>query len=470
MNKYVTGYEHQKYYPTFLKSLQDSLSVQDIELQFVLFSDNMKNVLNCRNIYSYNPLAYEKMTQEIVEFEAGRIETNYEFTIKQAWFPDIIQASKSQNTRRISVPSEELNDLNPLVKKFLFLEGLVKDNRYDILFSDGSPEVEMEFGRAIGLKLGIPIIKSYEGSFLGRTALLRNTKFGKYSFIESDIYPEVNADQADRYISNYIQKKAQPSYVGVKKNIYSESLWVKIQKKFKRDKINLIGSVLKIIIRALKNVWLTLESSVFKIMLYSKFNPDQPYLFFGLHLGLESTVVLRSQPYTNQISLIEMLSRVLPYGYKLYVREHPHWPKRFSYSYLKKANAFPNVKLLSPKHSIHEILTHAKGILVYNSNTGIESLFYDKPVLSFSDNLYYGHHPAVSQCSDLFELGEHLAKLINTKVSRKDTIQYVRKMLRSTVDMSLGSDYFISEEDANQKAEIISNMIAKSVEIVMRNE
>ena len=114
---------------------------------------------------------------------------------------------------------------------------------------------------------------------------------------------------------------------------------------------------------------------------------------------------LRSMPYVNQTALIEMLSRVLPYGYTLYVREHPHWPKTYPYSYLKKCKAYPNVRLLSPNISIHDVLRGSRGVIVYNSNTAIEALMHGKPVLSFASNLYYKLHPAVIHCTNLYGLG-----------------------------------------------------------------
>ena len=177
-------------------------------------------------------------------------------------------------------------------------------------------------------------------------------------------------------------------------------------------------------------------------------------------------MALRSMPYVNQTALIEILSRVLPYGYTLYVREHPHWPKTYPYSYLKKCKAYPNVKLLSPNISIHDVLKGSSGVIVYNSNTGVEALMHGKPVLSFASNLYYKLHPAVIHCTNLYGLGKKLSQLINIRVDRDDTLRYLQKMQSVSTNVLMKSETFLSEDDAKEKANQYSQLLIKGINIV----
>ena len=465
MNKYVIGERDQVYYPYFLKNLQDELKAKEFELHFVFFSDLMKDFILGDNNHFYNIDDFNGMTKNEIEKEAYRIEKEYAFTFKQAWFPDILQTSIKQNGRKISVPEKELNELKPLVEKFLYLEELIQSEKIDIIFSDVSPEVEMEFGRVIGLKNNIPVLKSYEGSFLGRLVLLKHKKFGKDQLIEAIINPDYSIEEAESFLNDYTENEGQPSYVGVPKLNHKISLLEKASVKLKNNGFGLIFYPFRVLYRVLYISYLWFESAVLKKILYDKFEPRKPYLFFGFHLNQESTMGLRSMPYVNQTVLIEMISRVLPYGHSLYVREHPHWPKTFPYSYLKKCKAFPNVKLLSPKHSIHDILKNSRGILVYNANTGIEALMHGKPVLSFASTIYFKHHPAVLYCDDLFQLGEKLIQLLKTSVKKEDTIVYLQKMHQVSVDYLLNSYYFNSEEDAKKKAISFADMLNTAIRI-----
>ena len=464
MNKYVTGDKDQAYYPYFLKYLQDELKGKDVELHFVFFSDLMKDCILGNNNHFYNATNIDDMSENEIQKEAQRIEKNYAFTFKQAWFPDILQTSKKQNGRRITVPEDELNALNSLVKKFLYLEKLVQSENINVIFSDVSPEVEMEFGRAIGLKKRIPVLKSYEGSFLGRLVLLKHKKFAQDELVEVVINSDYSTEDAEKFLDDYTKNEGQPSYVGVQKLSHKMSLLEKALVKLKNNGFGIIFYPFRVLYRILYISWLWFESTVLKKMIYDKFEPNRPYLFFGFHLNQESTMGLRSMPFVNQTALIEMLSRVLPYGYTLYVREHPHWPKTFPYSYLKRCKTYPNVKLLSPKHSIHNILKNSNGVLVYNANTGVEALMHGKPVLSFASNIYYEHHPSVIHCTNLYELGEKLTKLINTKVKEVDTIKYVQKLSKSSLDFNIGAALFLSKEDAKVKAVKFAQLMNQSIQ------
>jgi len=451
MNKYVRGDKAEKYYPYFLKYLQDELVKNDCEMHFVFFSKLMKKSIIGKNNHFFNSGVYEKLNDQDIDTEARRIEKKYAFTFKQAWFPDILQVSKKQNGRKISVPEIELNDLRPLVKKFLYIESLIISKNINTIFSDVSPEAEMEFGRAIGQKHNIPVLKSYEGSFLGRTILLQHTKFGKDQLVEYEIHKNYSIDDAAQFLNDFIDNK-RPPYLSVQRFNYKESLLTKIARKIKSDKKKIAAYSIKLLWKPIYNFWLWFESSIIKQFIYDEFEPDRPYLFFGFHLNQESTMGLRSMPYVNQAALVEILSRVLPYGYTLYVREHPHWPKTFPVRYLRKCKSYPNVRLLSPKISIHDIIKDSRGVLVYNSNTGIEALMYSKPVLSFASNIYYKHHPAVLHCSDSYELGAKLSELINLTVNEEDTYKYLKKMMGISIDLVIGSYFFLSEEDSRKKA------------------
>jgi len=180
-------------------------------------------------------------------------------------------------------------------------------------------------------------------------------------------------------------------------------------------------------------------------------------------LPTESTLTLRSLPYLNQISLIESISRVLPYGVQLVVREHPSWRSHFPFKFLLELKKLSNVRLVSPKIPIHEIVENSIGVVTYNSTTGIEALMYGKPVLSFSPNVYYKLHPAAYFCANLYNLGAALTALINTKVLSRDTIIYIKKLFSISSDIQLGSDFFYNDNDAIAKSKKFSRHLAKAI-------
>ena len=468
LNKYIGVDKSEEFYPPFLLRSQKELKKIGHELNFVLFSDLLANNELIKSKFIFKSENYLNLTENEIEIEAKRIEKDYNFTFKQAYFSDIVQTFKEQNHRKITVPEKYFNNLSFLVPRFLFLEELIISVDFDVIFSDTSPEVEMEFGRIIGNKFNKIVLKSGEGTALGKTILFRCFDFGKYSLVESN-QNKFSDKEAESFCNDFIENERLP-YIRKEKNIYSKSFKSRIINRLnKKDYLYLFKWPIIEIWRKLISMYYFIERTIFKPMLYDKFDPNIPYLFTGFHLNQESTMVLRSQPYTNQTVLVEMLSRTLPYNHVLYVRAHPHWPNRYSYKYLATIKKFPNVRLISDKISIHKIIKNSKGIITYNATTGIEALIYGKPVLSFASNIYISHH-AVDYCKDLYKLGSKLTNLVNTKVNKSDTISFISKINRASIDFGLGSSLFLSKLDSRKKAFVFAIFLNKSIEQCLKNK
>lgn len=463
VNKYIDGKKDEKFFPVFLKSIQEKLNEKGHQLTFVFFSKMFNESVLTQNNFFYDEIRSSNLTSLDIQIEAERIEKEYGFTFKQAYFPDIIQTSR--NVRKISVSEEKLNNLDHLIGRFLFLEDLVLSQGINVIFSDGSPEAEMEFGRAIGYKHKKMVLKSSEGSAFGRSVFLQQFEFGKERLVEALHNLDFKYIDAENFCEDFIKNKRAP-YAFAQKYSEKYSLKTKFLNKLKsKDFLSFISWFFRYPFYQLFNFYLWMEGAFIKPIILDKYDPKLPNIFLGFHLNLESTMVLRSMPYVNQTVLVEMISRVLPYGYVLYIREHPHWPKTFSAAYLLKAKQFPNVRLISSKISIHEIIQNSSGILTYNATTGIESLIYGRPVLSFAPNIYYKHHVAVDFCANLFELGAKLSELINKKVAKENTYSYIHKLMQVSNELGeIGSYSILSDTDAINKAEIFTRHFIAAID------
>jgi len=455
LNKYVEGRSETRYYPDFLKGVEREIESLGHKIYFVFFSDAMRLRAKTKNNIFYD-LCENKIKN--ADDIAAKLEREYNFTFKQAYFPDQIQVSKHQDYRKIHLPEKEFNNISHLVTRFLFLEKIIKDKKIDVVFCDKSPEVEMEFARSICLKERRIFLRQSE-SFLGRSVFYRQFEFGKEKISLPAIDRSVSLSSAKSFVEDYVRNG---------KSSYQQKPHAKTDfREFYLPRILHFYRYPQYIKLVLINPLLRLEEKVLKPLYEERFDPSRPYLFFGFHLPTESTISLRALPYMTQTSLIECVSRVLPYGYYLYVREHPSWRMRFPASYLKKLKALPNVRLISPKIPIDEVLKQSQGVLTYNATTGIEALIYGKPVLSFAPNVYYGLHPSVEYCSDLYELGAKLVKLVNQEVDRQDTYRYIYKLFRSTSSISLAAGTFLSEEDSAHKAKKFVRDFLLSISFLM---
>lgn len=457
-NKYVDGACLSRYYPGFLQYTEKHIEASGHKVKFIFFSNTMKQKVKTLNNIYYDQ---KKIKIKNIAQVALKIEEEYQFTFKQAFFPDRIQVSKHQDFRQIHLKEKEFNDLDFLIPRFKYLEKVIEQNNIDVVFCDQSPEAEMEFARAICLKKNKIFLKQSD-FFLGRCLFYQQFEFGKERMILPVLDGKITKKMARNFVDDFVKNNRPPYSRLGRIQVSFKDYFLPRLLRFYRYPQHLKLAFLK--------PYLFFEEKVLKKTIETKFDPTKPYLFFGFHLPTESTVSLRALPYMNQISLIESISRVLPFGHYLYVREHPEWKKHFSFSNLKRLKILPNVRLIPTNVPIAQVLKSSRGVLTYNATTGIEALMYGKPVLSFAPNIYYNFHPAVDYCSDLYELGPKLVKLINTPVNKQDTYNYIFQMLRCSSKVLIYAGAFLSEKDSIEKAQIFTQELLKSINYCLNNK
>jgi len=162
-------------------------------------------------------------------------------------------------------------------------------------------------------------------------------EFCRDKVVEAVYDPDFSYEKAETFLDDYLDNQRSPYPPEV---FYHEPSSFKARLKRNLNKQSLIDFILcKRLYRAVRNIVLKLFYYVERLRkdtLIHDYDATQNYLFWGFHLTTEATISLRGLPYLTQTSLIESISRVLPYGYFLYVREHPSWRDDFKFEHLKK--------------------------------------------------------------------------------------------------------------------------------------
>jgi hypothetical protein len=114
---------------------------------------------------------------------------------------------------------------------------------------------------------------------------------------------------------------------------------------------------------------------------------DDQYVYMPLHLIPESTTFVKAPLYINELFIIEQISKSLPIGWKLYVKEHQSMLGERSLQFYKKVKQFPNVCLVKfnyyqdPKPWIE----NAKGVITITGTGAYEAAMLGKRALIFGD-------------------------------------------------------------------------------------
>jgi hypothetical protein len=114
-------------------------------------------------------------------------------------------------------------------------------------------------------------------------------------------------------------------------------------------------------------------------------------VYFPLHNPFDLQILVRAPHCFRQEYVVEMISRALPQGVRLFIKEHPVSIGWYSFRALRKCANLSNVVLLHPNESSHEVVRRSKAVITINSKVGFEALAHYKPVITLGASFYRGH-------------------------------------------------------------------------------
>lgn len=237
------------------------------------------------------------------------------------------------------------------------------------------------------------------------------TRFGNRTAISLDVsntFNEVNemykTFTLDRVknemylpIHDFVNKPKQPSYMknainaSTIKKVFITEFFIRFNKfyfkekhkydLFTRNPFELGAFKLKKILNAQKiNL---LHNSIF-----DKIDYIDNYFVFPLHMQPEASTLILSPFYVDQKSTIINISKILPLGTKLYVKEHRSALGQHSLAFYKELKKYPNIKLISYKENMFDLIKNSKGTINLSSTVGFESLMLKKPSIVLGDVFY----------------------------------------------------------------------------------
>jgi hypothetical protein len=191
---------------------------------------------------------------------------------------------------------------------------------------------------------------------------------------------------------------------------------------------------------------------------YGRLESDRPFVYFPLHVT-DDYKITRVIPHTvDQASLVEQVADALPAGYDLVLKEHPMSVGRNSIALLRRLRRRPNVRLLPPDASSHDLIREAEAVVVISSTVGLEALLYDKPVLTLGQPFYSGF--GVTLDVDSFaEIRKQVPAVLRFRPDPERIRQFLHAAMRECLP---GAPVLVDRTDANAVA------LAGSIELVGR--
>ena len=163
-----------------------------------------------------------------------------------------------------------------------------------------------------------------------------------------------------------------------------------------------------------------------------------PFVYFPLHQMPERMLLIGSPFNTNQIEIIKQISKSIPIGYKLYVKEHPTQVSREwrETSFYKEILSIPNVDLLHHSVKSEDVMKKCSLVITINGAAGLEAAFFKKPSIIFSD---YGYSilPSVHKLQSIDELPSAIRSSLRNKVNANDVDRYLNLFNSHSFDFDI---------------------------------
>ena len=164
--------------------------------------------------------------------------------------------------------------------------------------------------------------------------------------------------------------------------------------------------------------------------------PDQPFVFFPLHIDPEESTMVYAPHQTNQPAIIEALSKSLPLGMNLVVKEHPIMIGRRPSGFYRSLSKIPKVILVSPFEGPFALIRRAALTCVITGTAGWEAMMLQKPALVLGENYpYLQIGQGVDHCLDLFRLPLAIPKALTIPPASDESLElFIASLLSHSFD------------------------------------
>lgn len=193
---------------------------------------------------------------------------------------------------------------------------------------------------------------------------------------------------------------------------------------------------------------------------------DKNYIFYPLHYEPESSTSVACHKLTNQVALIEQISKNMPFGYRLLVKEHiPSIGSRPD-GFYERIKAIPDVHLISPFENSMSIVRKAKLVIVLTGTSGWECIQLGIPVMIFGHAEYTGIGTGFMKCDKIINFADEIVQAMHTPPATERELihfqaaQYACATLLTYDEISAK---FYNRDCDKKKSNIYSNQLAKQI-------
>ncbi len=288
----------------------------------------------------------------------------------------------------------------------------------------------------------------HEPSCFPRRAFFNLNSF--YSNLPSARPPSIQAREwSENYIKGYLQSgrvlipvKDKHSYQDMKigrmfnwmnAKRLSKKLYCKYIKG-EREEFDSIGYVVRFnLLKLLRRFVLSVYYSSSDVL-----QKNERFIYYPLHVPHDVQLSVRSKLFYFQEAFVEYLSRVLPPGYRLYIKEHPAAIGAHPFILLRRLlKKHTCISLIHPTVNSYDLIQKAALIVTVNSKVGFEALLQNKKVIVLGQS-FYRSRGVTFDVDNLADLEKEIVRAIeSTPPERQRIIDFVAQAYENSYPYEL---------------------------------
>ncbi len=203
---------------------------------------------------------------------------------------------------------------------------------------------------------------------------------------------------------------------------------------------------------------------------YSSFNYDQKFIYFPLHVDPESSTMVLTPYLTDQLWLIESISKCMPSNYFLVVKEHKPMLGRRPFGYYKKLCSLPRVFLVDPFTDSDLLIQKSSLVCSISGTVILESILRKKAWLLLGDAPFRIIAKPHQWDGNILNLSFFINNAIsNPSFSPKKLIRYFSLIHQNSFEMP---SYFLWGNYAkisNDEKSVVLKSIIKRIRFTINN-
>jgi hypothetical protein len=174
----------------------------------------------------------------------------------------------------------------------------------------------------------------------------------------------------------------------------------------------------------------------------------QPFVYYPLHTEPETALQMLSPEYFYQLSCIAALSRDLPAGVLLAVKDIYYAVGRRPADFYTQIREFKNVVLLDMLELGLEVVRKCNAVATITGTGGFEGAVLGKPVITFGRHNQYNCLPHVFVVTDERDLKGHLAAALSADYNPRQAARDGARLLQAVIENSFDlKDFSITEPE-----------------------